>query len=114
VIQVHGSDDVIVPMHGGHLFGDSRFPAVEPLMTGLQRWASILGCQETMPHRAGRLDLVLRLAGEETLVREWGHCHGRETLFEVAGGTHLSVNARGITEQVLDSLLGAAVTRPQD
>jgi poly(3-hydroxybutyrate) depolymerase len=114
VIQVHGSRDVIVPMQGGHLFGDSRYSAVEPLMTALQRWASILGCQERLPHRAGALDLVPHLAGEETLVHTWGHCRGTLTLFEITGGTHLSVNASGITKQVLDSLLGPTVTRPQD
>ncbi len=107
VIQVHGSSDAIVPMQGGYLFGDPKYPAIAPLMQGMNRWAAALGCQEMLPHQAGQLDLEVRLSGRETNTYQWGHCRGTLTLFEVTGGTHLSVNAAGITKHALESLLAS-------
>jgi polyhydroxybutyrate depolymerase len=107
VIQVHGDKDVVVPMQGGYLFGEPKYPVVEPIIEGMTHWTSVLGCQELAPHRQGRLDLVASLPGQETLVNRWGHCRGTLELLEIAGGTHLNVNASGILRHVLGSLLAS-------
>jgi polyhydroxybutyrate depolymerase len=86
VLQIHGSEDRIVPYDGGHVFGDTSLPAHPSAEATVRDWAQRLGCSDT---DAGELDLSGRYPGAETRIERFTGCRrGVVELWTVRGGDH--------------------------
>lgn len=89
VLEIHGEQDQVVPIDGGHLFGRAGSPPSPPIVDGLTRWAKTNRCQGDLRLRQ-TVDLFEALAGEETAVSEFLLCQKSPVQFwRIAGGTHV-------------------------
>jgi polyhydroxybutyrate depolymerase len=88
VVELHGDADPIVPIAGGPLFADERYPAAIPAAQTVGDWAKRLGCG-TKPNAAENVDVEANLAGSETAVSRFDGCaRGAVELWTVRGGGH--------------------------
>lgn len=110
VLQVHGTDDELVPYEGGQIQGDE----VPPAARTVKDWATLDAC-DPAPSRESDVDVVdradlrgsTRLAGAETGVQVYGGC-ARGTsvqLWTVRDGRHVPTFLPAFGEDVLDFLL---------
>ncbi|MBI4941230.1 MAG: prolyl oligopeptidase family serine peptidase [Actinobacteria bacterium] len=110
VLQVHGTDDELVPYEGGQIQGDD----VPPAARTVDDWATLDAC-DPAPSRGSDVDVVdradlrgtTRLAGAETGVQVYRGC-ARGTsvqLWTIRDGRHVPTFLPAFGEDVMDFLL---------
>lgn len=103
VLQIHGTDDDVIPFDGGDN-GGIPFPSVD---VTLELWRGHNGCGEE-GETSEPLDLDRELAGAETTVTTYrAGCrdHGRVELWAIEGGGHVPELADTFAPSVVDFLL---------
>jgi polyhydroxybutyrate depolymerase len=89
VLEIHGSDDPIVPFDSGHLFGRAELPPTPSVPAGLAVWARAAGCEGQL-RALERFDLIHELPGAETESFGYSGCSGSSPLlWKVAGAGHV-------------------------
>jgi polyhydroxybutyrate depolymerase len=106
IVQVHGDADTVVPFSGGYLLREPSYPRVEAIASGLDRWATALGCSDRRSAKSTSLDLLPQAPGAETTRLAWSGCRGSLGLFLVKGGTHVGVTALPIQLAALMMMMG--------
>jgi polyhydroxybutyrate depolymerase len=103
-LQLHGTDDAIIPFDGGTTFGPA-FPSAE---ASIRMWGQKNGCAgTTLSPLAGALDLEKTLPGPETTRAAIGGCPGTAAaeLWTVRQGTHAFTVSDDFADQLLTWLL---------
>jgi polyhydroxybutyrate depolymerase len=88
ILQVNGDKDTIVPIGGGPLFSDARYPtALSAAQTGAD-WAKRYECAPE-PKAAKSFDFEAKIPAAETKVSRYEGCkRGAVELWTVTGGDH--------------------------
>jgi polyhydroxybutyrate depolymerase len=89
VLEIHGSNDAIVPFDGGHLFSRAELPRTPSVRSGLEVWARTAHCEGALqPLR--RLDWLAEAPGAETEVSGYASCReSSPLLWKVDGAGHV-------------------------
>lgn len=102
VLQIHGTDDDVIPFGGGSNIGNP-FPSVD---TTLEMWRRHNGCREQAA-TAPPIDLEQELVGPETTVTAYtAGCRDatRVELWAIEGGGHVPALAETFAPAVVDFL----------
>ncbi|KAB2671406.1 MAG: hypothetical protein DVB31_04815 [Verrucomicrobia bacterium] len=107
ILQIHGTSDEIVPYAGGALVGlpvQALFPGAAQTVA---IWARINGCSDPSTDPGPSMDLVLDVAGPETIRTRYAACPpgGSVELWTINGGIHLPVLSGEFPGRVVDWLL---------
>ena len=92
VMEVHGTDDDVVPASGGAVGGvvagrsPAQIPSVDETMAA---WSDKLGCAKDPERGAAHVDLDGAVPGAETRVDRWHGCRAGLELWTVEGGAHV-------------------------
>ena len=102
ILEIHGTDDPLVPFDGGSLLGRA-FPSTA---TTVSDWLAFDGCSDggtSLPN----LDLDSKLSGAETTVTRYGECKPRISaeLWTIVGGGHIPALSDSFAPDVIDHLL---------
>lgn len=103
VLQIHGTDDDVIPFDGGANFG-RPFPSVEGT---LDLWRGRNGCTDQADPPAAALDLDSDLPGAETTVTTYAAgCRDgtRVELWSIAEGSHVPALTPDFATAVVDFL----------
>jgi polyhydroxybutyrate depolymerase len=106
VLQIHGTDDAIIPFDGGANFGRG-FPSVD---TALGMWRGRNGCTDQADTSAS-LDLESDLPGDETTVTTYyDGCReaARVELWTIEGGSHVPALTAEFAPAIIDFLYAQA------
>ena len=104
IFEVHGGADVIVRPEGGRLFDDPNNPEHPALRITVDAWAKRNHCASAAP-ASQTVDLIPTLPGQETTQLAFAKCAADVELWTIAGGGHMSVNAPGAVQAVIQRLL---------
>lgn len=102
VLQIHGTDDDVIPFGGGSNAGNP-FPSVDAT---LEMWRRQNGCEE-QAETALPLDLERELAGPETTVTAYAagcRDNSRVELWSIEGGGHVPALTEAFAPAVVDFL----------
>jgi len=104
VLEIHGTDDPLVPFTGGYLWA-SAFPSAHD---SIMDWVTRNGCTPTPDTSAQNLDLDATLPGAETTVTRYASCSsGMDAqLWAIQGGDHVPELTDEFAFDVISHLLG--------
>jgi polyhydroxybutyrate depolymerase len=106
VVHVHGSDDRVVPLRGGHVLGDRTRPSIPPAEDVLLRWGERNGCDASRGFvERTRLDLSSSLPGSETSVRALTGCDAPVELWVMEAAGHVDVASPAVVRSALETVL---------
>ncbi|HEY5957830.1 MAG TPA: alpha/beta fold hydrolase [Polyangiaceae bacterium] len=88
VLEIHGSEDKVVPFEGGHLFGRADFPESTRVSDGLVPWAKRNGCRGSL-RVVERMELTEELPANETELLTYSDCAVPVQLWKMRGGGHI-------------------------
>jgi poly(3-hydroxybutyrate) depolymerase len=108
VLQIHGTADEVVPYAGGTLGASLPVVALIPGAVQTARtWAGYNGSSDPVMDAAASLDLVLDVAGLDTVVTRYTTCPpgGAVELWTINGGVHVPTLSSQFSPRVIDWLL---------
>jgi polyhydroxybutyrate depolymerase len=112
VLHIHGTADPIVPYAGGRLSLDlpgvtTNTPPATGALQMVQVWAGFNGCQDPVTDAAPSLDLVLSVAGLDTIVTRYAtHPAGGDVEFwAIQNGRHGPELSSEFSPRMVDWLL---------
>jgi polyhydroxybutyrate depolymerase len=110
VLQIHGTQDPIIPYHGG-VSGIPGQPSPPIPMTGalesVQRWADWNGCPALEEDPSPSMDLDSNVAGLDTVVTRTTNCPSGVTaeLWTIIGANHFPAFTPGFAQELVTWLL---------
>jgi polyhydroxybutyrate depolymerase len=104
VLEIHGTEDRLVPFTGGHIH-DRAVPSATQT---LKDWVQRNGCSDPPDGTAPDLDLDLDVPGAETTVTRYSNCtSGKDAqLWTIRGGDHIPTLTPEFAFDVASHLLG--------
>jgi len=104
ILEIHGTDDPLLPYYAGGFLRDEAFPSTP---TTILDWVGLNGCTEVADTRAAPLDLDSSIPGPETTIARYGTCAGGSDaeLWTMHGGDHVPVLTDNFPSDVVRHLL---------